>query len=119
MITDETVAKVVKVARALADPTRVQLLALLRDGRECCDLPCCILPDIGELQQAICNCELKEILGVPQSNVSYHIKILREAGLVKEFPAGKWSYIALESGAEGILHALLSSCELEEEKKHE
>lgn len=116
MIADQEVERLVQVAKALADANRVKMLLLLLAGRKCCDLPCCGLPDMGDQQQAICNCELKEILGVPQSNVSYHIKILREAGLVKEFPAGKWSYVALETKTAGILDALLSSCEPEEEE---
>ncbi len=114
MLEATMVTRVVRVAKALADPNRVQILALLREGRESSQLPCCGLAQPVE-QRAICNCELQEILRIPQSNVSYHIKALREAGLVRELPVGKWSYVAIDPAAYALVDAFLGRSNVEGE----
>jgi ArsR family transcriptional regulator len=55
-----------------------------QSGRE---LSCCSTPAEG-----ICNCEIMAAFGMIQSRVSYHMKELVEAGLVREIPQGKWKY---------------------------
>jgi ArsR family transcriptional regulator len=39
-----------------------------------------------------CVCDLTEILGLPQSKLSYHLKILLDAGLITKETRGTWSY---------------------------
>lgn len=39
--------------------------------------------------------ELTEILGAPQSNVSFHLKVLKEAGVVSERRDGRWRYVSI------------------------
>ena len=41
--------------------------------------------------------ELENIVGVPQSTVSYHLKVLRESGLVRERREGRRKYFALRA----------------------
>ena len=41
--------------------------------------------------------ELREILGAPQSTVSYHLKVLRESGLVYEQREGRRKYFGLRT----------------------
>lgn len=45
-----------------------------------------------------CVCDLEEILALPQSKVSYHLAVLREAGLVSSEQRGKNSYYRLQEG---------------------
>jgi ArsR family transcriptional regulator len=61
----------VTVLKALADPTRLRVMLLL---------------GVREL----CVCELTHILGMEQSRVSHHMRILRQAGLVEDLRQGRW-----------------------------
>ena len=67
-------------------------------GRGCCDLP-----DFGapatESDGSICVCELQEVFSMGQSKVSYHVRKLREAGLIVEERRGRWSFYALDRKA--------------------
>lgn len=46
-----------------------------------------------------CVCDLEELLNMPQSKVSYHLGILRDAGLVMSEQRGKNVYYALNRPA--------------------
>ncbi|MDM7912960.1 MAG: metalloregulator ArsR/SmtB family transcription factor [Methanotrichaceae archaeon] len=70
----------VEVFKAVADPCRLRILKLLKEGE-------------------LCVCEIVAALKKPQSSTSHHLSILREAGLVKERRDGKWSYYRLADGA--------------------
>ena len=59
--------------RALADPTRRRIVELLA----------------GEQQ---CTCHLVDELGATQSNVSNHLRVLRDAGLVASEQEGRYAY---------------------------
>jgi ArsR family transcriptional regulator len=61
---------------ALSDPLRVNVLELLR-------------------QRELCVCDLCDTLGVSQSKLSFHLKTLREAGLVRSRQEGRWIYYSL------------------------
>ena len=63
---------------AIADPIRRDILALLRNGEQ----------PAGALVEA---------LGLPQPNVSKHLKALREAGLVNIRVDGPWRFYSLEA----------------------
>jgi ArsR family transcriptional regulator len=62
--------------KALADPIRMQVIELLR-------------------QQEMCVCDLCDQLGVAQSKLSFHLKTLREAGLLNSRQQGRWIYYSL------------------------
>jgi len=64
------------VYAALADPTRLRMLALLRDGE-------------------ICVCHIHASLDVPQPTASRHLAYLRKAGLVDARRAGTWMHYRL------------------------
>ena len=73
---------------ALADPTRLRIIQHLRHGE------CCV-------------CELMDLLDAAQSRLSFHLRILKEAGLVTDRREGRWVYYAVESGAvEDLIGAL-------------
>jgi ArsR family transcriptional regulator, arsenate/arsenite/antimonite-responsive transcriptional repressor len=61
------------VLRALADPTRQRIVELLA----------------GE---QLCTCHLVEELPATQTNVSNHLRVLREAGLIVSEQAGRYTY---------------------------
>ena len=44
----------------------------------------------------MCVCELQSLQGLAQSRISYHLKVLREAGLVREQRRGKWTFYAVD-----------------------
>ncbi len=70
--------------RALSDETRLRLIDLLRGGERCV-------------------CELMDSLGEGQSLLSFHLKTLKQAGLVTDRREGRWSYYALNHEAFGQL----------------
>ena len=76
--------ELVLTAKALADATRVRILAALRGGE-------------------LCVCELGDALGVTQSTLSTHLQVIREAGLVGTRKAGKWIYYSLEPTAARLI----------------
>ena len=65
--------------KAVADPTRLQLLSMLRAADQC---------------QA-CVCDLTEPLGLSQPTVSHHLKVLTDAGLVSREKRGYWTWYSL------------------------
>jgi ArsR family transcriptional regulator len=68
-----------EIFRALADPTRLRVITLLRSMEL----------SVGELAQ---------VLGQSQPRVSRHVKILADAGLVDRRKEGAWVFIALSRG---------------------
>ena len=77
----------VLTAKALADPTRVRILAALRGGE-------------------LCVCELSDALDVAQSTLSTHLQVIRDSGLVRTRRDGKWVYYALEPAAKRLLRSV-------------
>jgi len=56
----------------------------------------------------LCVCELQEILGIAQSSVSRHLKILEDAGLVEHAKCGQWvNYIVNASSGNPYAPAML------------
>ncbi len=96
------VDRLVALGRALSDPIRVRMLSMMADGRSCCDFSGSGVP-AGEGEEGICVCEFEEHFGMGQSKVSYHMKKLKDAGLVREQRRGKWSFYSLDREAAGEL----------------
>ncbi|WP_308799345.1 ArsR/SmtB family transcription factor [Agromyces silvae] len=80
-----------KRLRALADPTRLRLVSIVAaaEGEEACV------------------CDLIEPVGLSQSTVSHHLKILMDAGFLTRSKRGTWAYYKLVPGALGQLSQLL------------
>ncbi len=100
------VQRLTQVAKALSDPIRLGMLEVMAQGRACCGLPEPSergVPGADE-PAGICVCDFQEHFSLGQSKVSYHLRILREAGLVREEARGKWSFYAIdgEAAAEAI-----------------
>jgi ArsR family transcriptional regulator, arsenate/arsenite/antimonite-responsive transcriptional repressor len=103
-VAGERVERVVALGRALSDPIRVRMLGMLAaeaaEGRGCCGLPDLGAPVSGEEDSpGICVCELEECFEMGQSRVSYHMRKLKEAGLVREQRRGRWSFYSLDREA--------------------
>ncbi len=76
------------IGNALADPLRIKILEHLMKEQDCCS-------GNSELPGALCVCQLIDALKVGQSRASYHLKILKQAGLVTEILKGKWTYYSI------------------------
>ena len=93
--------RIARVAKALSDPIRLEMLRVMLQGRGCCGLIDPVargVPGARELA-GICVCEFQERFGLGQSRASYHLRVLKEAGLVSEEIRGKWSFYALDREA--------------------
>ena len=99
---EEGVDRLVALGRALSDPIRVRMLSMMADGRGCCDFSASSVP-AAEGEEGICVCEFEEHFGMGQSKVSYHMRKLKDAGLVREEKHGKWSFYSLDREAAGEL----------------
>ena len=97
-ISDERVEGLVALGRALSDPIRVRMLAMMAGGRSCCDLPDLGVP-VGGLDEGICVCEFEDVFGMGQSKISYHVRKLKDAELVREEKRGRWSFYSLNREA--------------------
>ncbi|QIN85221.1 metalloregulator ArsR/SmtB family transcription factor [Rubrobacter tropicus] len=96
--------RLVSLGRALSDPIRVEMLGMMSGGRGCCSLPECGVP--AEDQDAgICVCEFEAYFGMGQSKVSYHLRKLKDAGLVTEEKRGRWSFYSLKRDTTRVLLA--------------
>jgi ArsR family transcriptional regulator len=100
----ERVGRLVALGRALSDPIRVRMLGMMAEavslGRGCCGLPDLGVPtwDTDE-PSGICVCEFQDVFGMGQSKVSYHVRKLKDAGLIVEEKRGKWSFYSLDRAA--------------------
>jgi ArsR family transcriptional regulator, arsenate/arsenite/antimonite-responsive transcriptional repressor len=100
--TEEGVEQLVALGRAISDPIRVRMLSMMADGRSCCDFSASGVP-AEEGEEGICVCEFEEVFGMGQSKVSYHMRKLKDAGLVREERRGKWAFYSLDQEAAGAL----------------
>jgi ArsR family transcriptional regulator, arsenate/arsenite/antimonite-responsive transcriptional repressor len=92
------VARLARIAKALADPIRLKMLGMLAEGRSCCAFPDPAtrnVPGAGT-PTGICVCEFQEQFGLGQSRTSYHLRVLKNAGLVTEEARGKWTFYELD-----------------------
>jgi ArsR family transcriptional regulator, arsenate/arsenite/antimonite-responsive transcriptional repressor len=95
------VARLTRVAKALSDPIRLGMLDVMAQGRTCCGLPDPAergVPGAAD-PVGICVCDFQEHFGIGQSKVSYHLRVLKEAGLVSEEARGKWNFYAVDREA--------------------
>jgi ArsR family transcriptional regulator len=86
---DLDLTRAARAFHALSDRTRLELVRCLMGGERCV-------------------CELQDGLGAAQSRLSFHLKALKEAGLVTDRREGRWVYYSLELDALGDLAALLT-----------
>ena len=72
--------KSVALFHALSDETRLALLERLKGGEHCV-------------------CELTDAMSATQSRLSFHLKVLKDAGLIQDRRQGRWMYYSIDPGA--------------------
>lgn len=72
--------RAVQLFHALSDATRLSILQRLRMGERCV-------------------CDLTDALDAAQSRLSFHLKVLKDAGLVTDRRDGRWMYYTLSTDA--------------------
>lgn len=77
---EESLARHASLFQALSDPRRLRIMDLLRSGEQCV-------------------CDLQSDLACGQSLLSFHLKTLRDAGLVSLRKEGRWSHYQLVPAA--------------------
>ena len=65
------------IFKALSDETRLRILHLLKDGE-------------------LCVCDIADTLKMTQPNISFHLGMLREAGLIKDRKNGRWIHYSID-----------------------
>ena len=84
----ERAARAAQLLTAVADPVRWTVLNRLGNGQACV-------------------CELQEHIPIPANLLSYHLKVLRDAGLVTTSRRGRWIDYTLVDDAQARLQAAL------------
>ena len=79
-----------QLLKALADPIRLDVVQALTAGERCV-------------------CELTEQLGLAQSRLSFHLRVMREAGLIEAREQGRWVYYSLRPEAIEQLQSWLAA----------
>ena len=70
-------ALVQSLLKALADPNRLKIIEALASGERCV-------------------CDLTSDLGLAQSRLSFHLKVLKQCGLLSDRQSGRWVYYRLQ-----------------------
>ena len=82
--------RVAELFHALADPTRLGIIEQLRGGEQCV-------------------CDLTDLLDTGQSRLSFHLKTLKDAGLLRDRRQGRWIYYALDPDAIAEIEAAVAA----------
>jgi len=93
------IQELVDVLKALADQTRLRIIWVLLKAKS-----------------ELCVCEIMDSLNKSQYNVSRHLKILKNAGLVQERKEGRWVFYSLVKPANQVQKQLLAAIRAISEK---
>ena len=88
--TPSDTAQLARLFHALSDETRLSILQRLRFGERCV-------------------CDLTDALDAAQSRLSFHLKVLKDAGLVTDRRDGRWMYYALNPDTLGDVAELVGA----------
>jgi ArsR family transcriptional regulator, arsenate/arsenite/antimonite-responsive transcriptional repressor len=83
-------ARAAQLFHALSDETRLRILERLRGGERCV-------------------CELTDALDAAQSRLSFHLKVLKDAGLVRDRRESRWMYYTMDREALGEVAELMQA----------
>ncbi|MCX7738729.1 MAG: metalloregulator ArsR/SmtB family transcription factor [Hydrogenothermaceae bacterium] len=91
---------------ALSDETRLKIVRILLYYPE------------------VCVCQFQDIFNTSQPKVSFHLRVLKEAGIIKGVKVGKWTYYSLDRLPDCIevllreipIEEVNTSCEVGDEK---
>jgi ArsR family transcriptional regulator len=82
--------KGVSLFHALSDPTRLEIMERLKEGEQCV-------------------CDLTDVMKTAQSRLSFHLKVLKDTGLITDCPEGRWIYYSLDQETLEELEAVVES----------
>ena len=88
--------RLIQLFHALSDPTRLKIVRKLKHGERCV-------------------CELTDALDAAQSRLSFHLKVLKDAGVVSDRRNGRWVYYELQRDAFEALGEALDDLEPDHE----
>src|SRR3954471_10202131 len=88
--THSTTERSIELFHALSDETRLGIIELLRKGERCV-------------------CELTDTLDAAQSRLSFHLRVLKDAGLVRDRKEGRWVHYELVADAFEEIETLVSA----------
>jgi ArsR family transcriptional regulator len=77
---EETLRRAARWFHALSDETRLQIIDRLSEGEQCV-------------------CDLTDLLDAAQSRLSFHLKTLKDAGILQDRRQGRWVYYSLNPDA--------------------
>ncbi|HXL86988.1 MAG TPA: metalloregulator ArsR/SmtB family transcription factor [Gemmatimonadaceae bacterium] len=80
MATHSRTERAIELFHALSDETRLEIIELLRKGERCV-------------------CELTDTLDAAQSRLSFHLRVLKDAGIVRDRKDGRWVHYELDPEA--------------------
>jgi ArsR family transcriptional regulator len=80
----------IELFHALSDETRLEVIELLRKGERCV-------------------CELTDTLDAAQSRLSFHLRVLKDAGIVRDRKDGRWVHYELDPNAFEEMETLISA----------
>ncbi|SNX53969.1 metalloregulator ArsR/SmtB family transcription factor [Thermoanaerobacterium sp. RBIITD] len=97
-ITDDSIIdKIALFGKALSDPKRIEMLKMFAENKRCFEKSDGTkVENKEETPDGICVCHFVNEFDMAQSKVSYHIKILKDAGIIKETVVGKWRYYDID-----------------------
>ena len=81
--------RAIELFHALSDQTRLDIVELLRNGERCV-------------------CELTDSLDAAQSRLSFHLRVLKDAGIVRDRKNGRWVHYELEPEVFDEIESLVS-----------
>ena len=81
--------RAIELFHALSDETRLEIIQLLRKGERCV-------------------CELTDTLDAAQSRLSFHLRVLKDAGIVRDRKEGRWVHYELDPDAFEEIETLVS-----------
>ena len=84
------ITRAARLFHALSDETRLAVLDMLGQGE-------------------LCVCELQAALDAAQSRLSFHLKVLKEAGIVTDRKEGRWAYYTIAPEAIDELESLVTA----------
>lgn len=83
-------ARSVELFHALSDETRLEIVDMLRSGERCV-------------------CDLTDALDAAQSRLSFHLKVLKDAGIVRDRREGRWVHYELDREAFDEIEELIAA----------
>ncbi|MEK7308049.1 MAG: metalloregulator ArsR/SmtB family transcription factor [Nitrospirota bacterium] len=84
--------RILLIFKALSEETRLRILKLLEN----CEL---------------CVCDITDVLNMTQPNISFHLGMLKEAGIIKDRREGRWMHYSLDESDVFIRFLLLGVLE--------